>query len=631
MSITRNLYLPLSVCLAFFNITVLAQDTPANPEDEQLLQELMQVVEQGTEIATRTKMNVDYVPGMATVLEGEMLEALGARTVLDAMAMVPGVLTFLTNSGQSTLLVRGIAFPFNTGNIKVLVNGLSMSGESTGISNSLLLMPLAQVERLEFVRGPGSTLYGDFAFMGLLNIVTRQNDRQTFVRIQEGPSFTAGGNARWESQDKASKVWLNASALRTDDAVRPDGQASDDRQEFAMLGIEQGGLKIGAQTMRRRLTPEDPANRTRNQRNDVFNLRYAGALAPNLAAEIQSGWLDTKIIDNSRYQGDILDGALQLRWTGWAGHMPIARMSAARERIEEAQQTRPVPPGAPPSPPVPPVTDKSRDYWGLSLQDQWTLSDALSLTTGLRYDRREDLDKDRLTPRVGLVWRAAEKHILKAQYAEGYRAPTFFELFAADGSRRNLDLETIGTSELSYIYRAPQTVGRVTLFHSELRDMVFVASGGTFDSRTRGGADGIEAEWQQQLSAQWQWQANLSYVDAFTTRTPDDSEGEDAVAADWLGNLAVLYRPGTHWLLATHYTYVGERNAVAANPDPPGEEHRLTLAVSMVDLPFKGLNLRVFARNVLERDEYTVTANPAGVSVSGLDDAILGAQVSYEF
>ena len=71
-------------------LLVLALPLFAQEEDPELA-ELLAVIENETAIATKTRMNSDYVPGIVTVLEAEELEALGFHTVWEALAMVPGV------------------------------------------------------------------------------------------------------------------------------------------------------------------------------------------------------------------------------------------------------------------------------------------------------------------------------------------------------------------------------------------------------------------------------------------------------------------------------------------------------------------------------------------------------------
>jgi CheY-like chemotaxis protein len=63
--------------------------------------------------------------------------------------------------------------PADGGNIKMMLNAIALSRESPGINSSLLLTPLAQIDRIEVIRGPGSSIYGDFAMAGVVNIISK--------------------------------------------------------------------------------------------------------------------------------------------------------------------------------------------------------------------------------------------------------------------------------------------------------------------------------------------------------------------------------------------------------------------------------------------------------------------------
>src|SRR5258706_7182403 len=73
------------VALAVASITTTAS---GGPPDE--AKELEALLNEQTELATKTRMNHDYVPGMVTVLQGDELEGLGVRNVWEALSLVPG-------------------------------------------------------------------------------------------------------------------------------------------------------------------------------------------------------------------------------------------------------------------------------------------------------------------------------------------------------------------------------------------------------------------------------------------------------------------------------------------------------------------------------------------------------------
>ena len=65
----------------------MAQD--ASEEDE--LNQFLDLLDQQTSLATNTRLNADFVPGMLSVLDAEQMQRRGFRTVWDALESLPGV------------------------------------------------------------------------------------------------------------------------------------------------------------------------------------------------------------------------------------------------------------------------------------------------------------------------------------------------------------------------------------------------------------------------------------------------------------------------------------------------------------------------------------------------------------
>jgi len=122
--------------------------------------------------------------------------------------------------------------------------------------------------------------------------------------------------------------------------------------------------------------------------------------------------------------------------------------------------------------------DCTRKIVSFYLQDMFSVTGHLTVTGGLRYDHYEDNEGsiDSLTPRVSGVWQITDSHILKAQYSEALRPPSFSELYSGNNTvfkgNTELEPERIRSGEFGYIYRHQKTTGRITLFYSELEDNI---------------------------------------------------------------------------------------------------------------------------------------------------------------
>ena len=171
-----SLALLLGLSSTLLNASEPIIDETMKPEDAAIYQELMSLLNKQTEIVTKTKVNADYVPGSYTVLRAGELKRYGIRTVKDALNMSPNIEVQLNHLGQSVLVTRGLGTPFSGGTMKLMLNDVNMVSSSAGFSESILNMPVEQIDRIEIIRGAASVLHGDFAYSGVVNVVTSQEN-----------------------------------------------------------------------------------------------------------------------------------------------------------------------------------------------------------------------------------------------------------------------------------------------------------------------------------------------------------------------------------------------------------------------------------------------------------------------
>jgi outer membrane receptor for ferrienterochelin and colicins len=586
-------------------LTLGAQVAFAVQSEEKELADLLNIVQQETDVATKTRLNSDYVPGIVTVLEGDELEALGVRTAGEALGLVPGMEAVMTDRATSSVIVRGLDFPFNAGNTQVLLNGLPVARQDGGFNTAALLIPVEQIDRIEVIRGPGSVVYGDFAFMGLVNIITRKQGTRALLR-HESPHPATTGAARVGSKAGEPMTWsLNASALHSTDIPTPANIAeAREGRTFVIGNVAYGGFSLTAQSVHRNFTPTAGTQHSHETSWDT-EAKYNHELRRGLNAEVRLTHLHNDISEPV----DILSGGLtklaaNITWSGIHKHSFLIGADYSRSGLDDAYHTPPPAPGAPLGNPVLLAHDVHRNIEGAVLQDQIDISQALTLTLGARYDHYSDLDS-RFTPRISLVWRVNDRHIVKAQYAEGFRPPTFFEFYTppAPGSVPRYPFETNATSELNYVYRNSGRVGRITLFHSMLSDML--RPGGVVvkgDAWAQGG----EFEWTQELGTKLKAGSNLSYAETFDPRVPGGG-GANMVSSKYLGNLTLLYRVMPNLIIGGRLNYVGDRIA--------GKGFRTTdITISRQDLVRPGLGIRVGVKNGLDSDITYLTARPNGTT-----------------
>lgn len=593
--------LPLTVALA---AALLAPHASARAQDqaEPELNDLLEVLKEETDIATKTRMNSDFVPGIVTVLDAEKLEALGVRTVYDALRFVPGVEATLDGNGAPSATVRNLPFPFNSGSIQILLNSIPIGRESSGLNGSALYLPIEQVERIEFVRGPGSVLYGDAAFQGLLNVITRKDGQRVDVGMDSHQMRSV--DLLLSTPEEPLRSSLNLALSQSDDAVTPVGTHADENRFSGVLTLAHGGLAITAQAIGRQMDDEDtrPGSLHRDESTYALEARYDRALREGLDLRVRAQYLDNNIeTPNNSFSGRQAKGGAEV--FGNAGrHQWLAGVEYVDGYIDTASINGapiPLPPGVPQPPPTPPVRGKSRESGSVYAQDQIELTERLSTTLGARYDHNSD-QGGRVTPRAALVYQVADGHVLKAQYTEGFRSPTFFEQFlTGQATPPDLDFEVNRTTEINYVFQRPHLTARATAYRTRIDNMVFRDfAHNTFGNVAHAAADGVELELSEQIGADWRIDASASYVDAEDNRNPTATTTSIATGPHFMSNLGVLYNPTREWIFGLHWNHIGDRDGAA--PDD-GRYDLVDVAATRKDLFVDKLDLRVGVDNVFDR------------------------------
>jgi vitamin B12 transporter len=165
--------------------------------------------------ADRKARTVDETLTPVTVITRKDIEKYQATDVAEVLRRVPGV--NIVNSGGvgkvTSVFLRGT----NSSHVLVLVDGIKIGAATTGVT-ALQDVPLDQVERIEVVRGPRSSLYGSEAIGGVIQIFTRKGGKgfQPEISISAGSHNTQKANVNLAGGDKNTWYNLNAGTEKTD-------------------------------------------------------------------------------------------------------------------------------------------------------------------------------------------------------------------------------------------------------------------------------------------------------------------------------------------------------------------------------------------------------------------------------
>ena len=322
---------------------------------------------------------------------------------------------------------------------------------------------LDQVERIEIVRGPGSSLYGSNAVLAVVNLVTRQGRDMGGgeATLLGGSQGLVGGRIGYGQRIEGGEFSLAVSAARMDGernlafptlVGEPNGNVAHDgdRDQWvrAIASLRLGEATFSAVwAQREKRVPtapfesafDDPRNRTIDRRGWV-EARYAGRTGA-------TRWLARAAVDTYEYEGDFarrddpstvnedrsrgtwLSGEFNAVTDLAPGLVLVAGVEASTD-LEARQRNRDRAADGTVTPLLD-VEDRLRRL-GVYGQVEWRIAPTLDATIGARYDRDSATGGDTV-PRLGLVWRARDDLTLKLLYGEAYRAPNGYERVYDDG------------------------------------------------------------------------------------------------------------------------------------------------------------------------------------------------------
>ncbi|AHY44242.1 TonB-dependent receptor [Stutzerimonas decontaminans] len=448
-----------------------------------------------------------------TVFTRADIERLQARSVPELLRRVPGVQVG-SPGGVASLSLRGTG----TAQTLVLVDGQRIASATSGFAR-LDYLAIDNIERVEVIRGPRSSLYGADAIGGVIQIFTRGGKPgiKPEVRLAAGSDQTFQRSLSLAAGTEQTRVHLGASLDESDglDITRDNRGADRDNDGQRNKALH---LKLDHQfdaNWKAGLSLND--QRGKNEYDDAYEFA-PGAPQDEFRVSSYSGYLDSQLTDiwNSRLEmGRSFDRNRAVGSNYNDGLLETTRHSAAwinRLQLSERQQ--------------------------LSLGSDW-YEDRLDATTTYQEDSRDNLaffaqhsfQSERFGTELGLrhddnqqfgshnSWNAAlslpvgESQRWILSYGEGFRAPTFTDLYAPPAWGPNPDLtpETSKTYELQWRAEFDETQLEAALYRTDVEDMI--AWGGTrMENISQARINGFEASAARELLG-WQASLGVSIID----------------------------------------------------------------------------------------------------------------------
>src|ERR1051326_400829 len=148
---------------------------PPQQPTEISFEELVRMEVPSVEAASKYKQKVTEAPASITIIGSDEVKKYGYRTLAEILRSAPGLYVSYDRN-YSFLGIRGFNLGDNNNRVLLLVDGhrLNNSLSDSAFIGTEFLLDVELIERVEIIRGPGSSLYGNNAFFGVINVITRR-------------------------------------------------------------------------------------------------------------------------------------------------------------------------------------------------------------------------------------------------------------------------------------------------------------------------------------------------------------------------------------------------------------------------------------------------------------------------
>ncbi len=182
---------------------------PLSLQAENITSDLAQIVV----TATKTANTIDETLAPVSIISREDIQRSQATSLVDILRTAPGI-SFTSNGGMgstSGISIRGT----NSDHVLYLIDGVPIRSATSG-GTAIQYIPVAQIERIEIVRGPRSSLYGSDAIGGVIQIFTAKDQQEKFTAsMGYGSDNTKELGASYSGGNENSHYNAAISALKT--------------------------------------------------------------------------------------------------------------------------------------------------------------------------------------------------------------------------------------------------------------------------------------------------------------------------------------------------------------------------------------------------------------------------------
>jgi iron complex outermembrane receptor protein len=483
----------LALCFAVSLVSVKAQVVDQLFSEQDYLREIPQVFS-----TSRLPQHPQDTSGANTSIDRSYIKASGARNLSELFVGIPGMQVSLNAGGRPVVAYHGFSGQVSQ-RMQVFVDGRSLYAPYMfgGVDWSSVTVPLDEIDRIEIHRGSNSAAYGANAFLGVIQIYTREAVQASGLsfQIQKGNNNISDRSFRWgrSSEDLQWRAVVNQKgdhglsnridSYRKDSLdYRADFQKSSTESVMFLAGTNQGKFGIGIQN-----SIADPIRDETNS-TSFAHLKFKKLVDDGQEWSLSASWTHDRGSD--AYRIPIISGAelniLKNRQANrysveyqhynslsntlrasWGGEYHRDQVQSFELFATEAPQ--------------------KNAAWRMFYNQEWKPFDHWTFNAGglLEEDR---FSPQQFAPRFSVNWKPSTDHVLKVGYSSAFRTPSLFEqksnwrirdelgqtLYIKYLSRGGLVPEHVKAADLVYQgqWRPINLALDVRLFREELKRLI---------------------------------------------------------------------------------------------------------------------------------------------------------------
>jgi vitamin B12 transporter len=416
-----------------------------------------------------------------SIVTGDEIARSGADSVAEILARVPGV-EMATNGGPGSttaVFLRGA----NSGHTLVLIDGLRVGSSSSG-TTALEAIPASEIDHIEILRGPASSLYGADAIGGVIQIFTRRGEGAFSANASAGYGTyattvaTAGasgtaGPVRYALQGGMSRSdGFNAIANPANFSYNPDrdgyrGESFSGNVAYRFAPEQE----LAAQIFHSRLNAQFDAGPGFDDRTittlDAYSIASRNRLASFWTSRLEAGEGDDDSLSETGFGPSRFK--TRQRQYAWQNDFTLTstQFSLAFERREERVDSDAG------------FAVTARNTNAVVGVGQWH-EGPHALQANLRHDESSQFG-GRTTGALAYGYTFAAGWRATASYGTAFKAPTFNDLYFPGFSNPDLKPETAHNAEAALRYASGDIAAGIVVYRNRVRDLIVFQCDASFN------------------------------------------------------------------------------------------------------------------------------------------------------